>query len=705
MTRNRCTRVGNGWLMFMLAAAIVSGGRFAGGEEEKRPDRKHHGDECAAVQQWVGRSMLGEPATVGAPAARGPADGVPFSFVYGGKPSSQLLDRWKRNVSHEPQAGNLQRHTVTWTDEHTGLLVVCEATVFSDFPAVEWVLRLKNTSDKDTPIIENIQPLDLKIGLNDNEPVVFHHAKGSTMSSEDYETIDAALQPGQNVTLPRGDLPSQTYLPYFNLQWLDGGLVGAIGWTGQWALSAQRRSERQVLLRAGQQHTHLKLLPGESIRTPRVLLVRWQGGDPLRGHNLLRRLLLAHYVARLDGKPVTPLTSQNDWFVMSEGNDTTERNQLEIIPGMRKMDLEVYWLDAGWYEGGWAMGNGSWFPKKDHFPRGLRPLGNAAHHEGLKFLVWFEPERVCANSLIDREHSAWLLPPKKEGVKFRWSGIPGRLFNLGDPQARQWMTDYLSKCISDWKIDIYRQDRNFHPWYVWRDSDAPDRQGITEIRHVEGLYAMWDDLRKRHPRLVIDNANWRCTGPDLEMVMRSAGSWTCSEAAGGGTNAMFNQQQLMGLSLYVPVHGSLVFGVDPYLVRSVARLGVGQSANTRSPQFSAAQMKLASAEVKSLRELYLGDYYPLVNGGLSEQLWCGWQFDRPDLGRGFAIFFRRPQCPYPACEVALRGLDASARYEVVFAETYNIKEKRSLTGQQLTHLKVEIGNKPGSMLIRYTKQN
>lgn len=39
----------------------------------------------------------------------------------------------------------------------------------------------------------------------------------------------------------------------------------------------------------------------------------------------------------------------------------------------------------------------------------------------------------------------------------------------------------------------------------WRRNDEPDSQGITEIRHIERLYAMWDDLRARHPGLVIDN--------------------------------------------------------------------------------------------------------------------------------------------------------------------------------------------------------
>ena len=54
-----------------------------------------------------------------------------------------------------------------------------------------------------------------------------------------------------------------------------------------------------------------------------------------------------------------------------------------------------------------------------------------------------------------------------------------------------------------------------HPFRFWLLKATPQRQGMTEIRHVEGLYAMWDELLKRHAGLIIDNANWRGTGPDL----------------------------------------------------------------------------------------------------------------------------------------------------------------------------------------------
>ena len=44
-------------------------------------------------------------------------------------------------------------------------------------------------------------------------------------------------------------------------------------------------------------------------------------------------------------------------------------------------------------------------------------------------------------------------------------------------------------------IDVYRNDFNIDPLEFWRAADSPDRQGITEIRYVEGHYAMWDELR------------------------------------------------------------------------------------------------------------------------------------------------------------------------------------------------------------------
>ena len=104
------------------------------------------------------------------------------------------------------------------------------------------------------------------------------------------------------------------YLPFFNVQWGDGGLIGAIGWTGQWVLDLQR-SETGVRVQSGQETTHFKLHPGEEVRTPRILLLQWKGKDRFVGQNALRRLLIAHYVPRIDGQVALPPVAHSSAYV------------------------------------------------------------------------------------------------------------------------------------------------------------------------------------------------------------------------------------------------------------------------------------------------------------------------------------------------------------------------------------------------------
>ncbi len=96
---------------------------------------------------------------------------------------------------------------------------------------------------------------------------------------------------------------------------------------------------------------------------------------------------------------------------------------------------------------------------------------------GLKFIVWFEPERVAPGTQIAREHP-----------EFVFGGEKGGLFKLSDPAARRWLADLLSRRITEFGIDTYRNDFNIDPLGFWRQADAPDRQGFTEIRYVEGPY-------------------------------------------------------------------------------------------------------------------------------------------------------------------------------------------------------------------------
>ena len=660
--------------------------------------------------------------------------GRAFSFVYDGKPSADLLPHWEKSQTTKSLADGKKLRTITYRDPASGLEVSDELTSFPGVSAVERILRIRNSGAHDTPLIENILPLDLQFAATGTGKVVMHYARGSMGTIEDYLPIDQQVTSGTELELSHyvldGDKHVNGQLPFFNLEWPGGGLIGAVGWSGEWSVRVRGEDNRNVSIQAGQQKTHLRLHPGEAIRTPRILLLQWQGNDRLVGHNQLRKLLLAYYVPRIDGKTVVPPVANSNAFVYeyqgiekktgqdplevvshlkpgqeneitSLANDAlnwvNEKNQLDFIRGIPPVGLELYWLDAGWFKGAWPFGVGTWDPDPEKFPHGLKPIGEAAHEKGLKFLLWFEPGRVGPGSAIAAQHPAWVLHRPDEGKL-------GGLFNFGNPAALQWMIKTLSQRITDWGLDIYRQDSNICPLPFWRTADAPDREGITEIRWVEGLYQLWDELLRQHPKLMIDNANWRITGPDIEVMKRSVGSLTRSETECGGIpHPTATQLQTEELSLWVPTSAGTVNGFDPYTIRSGATNGMGFGLDLQASYIPLEEAKDGIAEVKSLRPFWLGDYYPLTDIGLDEHSWAGWEFYRPDLKAGFAVLFRRASSEQPTFQARLRGMDPAAHYEVTFAHNYEVGEKRTMSGEQLMHLQAEIPNKAGSLLIRFSQ--
>ena len=126
--------------------------------------------------------------------------------------------------------------------------------------------------------------------------------------------------------------------------------------------------------------------------------------------------------------------------------------------------------------------------------------------------------------------------------------------------------------------------------------------------------------------------------------------------------------------------------------------------DTESPDFSAALARQGIAELKMLRPLFLGDIYPLLPLTTSQADWCAYQFDRPDLGQGCVLVFRRPESPHAAREVCLANIVPEARYSVsITGETYNHAEPIIMRGHELARRKVQIDTQPGSALLQYRK--
>ncbi len=205
-----------------------------------------------------------------------------------------------------------------------------------------------------------------------------------------------------------------------------------------------------------------------------------------------------------------------------------------------QLPIQYYWIDAEWFgTGGWPVNVGNWQVKRDLYPAGFKPLSDALRGSGRELLLWFEPERVYKGTPWHKEHPEWLLD----------AGGDSLLLNLGNPDARKFLTDFISDRVTEFGLGCYRQDFNIDPLGFWHKADAPDRQGITEIKYIEGLYAFWDELLRRHPNLIIDNCASGGRRIDLETVGRATPFWRTD----GPRDAIAHQCHSYGLLAWVPL--------------------------------------------------------------------------------------------------------------------------------------------------------
>ncbi len=634
---------------------------------------------------------------------------LPISFIYGGRHSSTLISSWSREVKEEMISKTVCGRTVILTDPVTKLEVKVVCSIYLDTPGVDWTVFFSNKGDKVSLMIEQVKALERTVFTGPAAQVVLHRLNGALCTVDDWMPFDQQVAEGKRINFGATSGRSSNVSPWFNVDWGSGGIITAIGWSGQWNTSVEFKDGR-FHMQAGIENLHTVLHPGESLRSPRILQLRWQGGDPNRAYNAFRHTMFAHIMPRIDGKLVTPpIVHLSTSFY--ELNDSNEQNVLAHLKSIKGVGFEMFWIDAYWtgpHGFPKCMGNYG-FPiervePKERFPHGLKAIGDEVEREGLGFVMWFEPERVASDTFIAREHPDWVISPAGDG-----SG----LFNLGIPDARKFMTSYLNAAIQAYKLSCLRIDYNIDPLSYWQYIDAkdPDRAGMTEMRYIEGLYQMWDDILEANPKLFIDNCASGGRRIDLETMSRSIPLWrsdnTCDmldqKQATISLAAIKNQLMSDGLNRYVPFSTCGQMGATPYLFRSGFNAGIAFCEDVRSVAYPRDLLKRGIAEGKRIRKYFFGNFYPLVESGADPRGWCVLQYHRSGEKDGMVMAFRRDQSGESSCGCRLYEIDPAARYTVSYYRSYELEEAATIIGSELQDLQVTISDKPGSVIIEYAK--
>lgn len=638
----------------------------------------------------------------------------PFSFILDEKPSEEFLRswRWSRTAPASTDKDVVLR-TFTYTDPRSGLEVVCDVKGYPEFRAVEWVLHFRNTSAENSGQLTRVKVADFDMVYPAAGALKIHYAEGNKISKADYAPRTAEFRTEQPLHIePHGGRSSEEAFPFFNLESEASrqGVMVAVGWTGTWFADLEKRDPSRLTLAAGMLNTDLYLYPGEQIRTPSVALMFWSG-DRMNGHNRFRRLVLAHHSRKVDGSPFYPLCSAfnyRDPQPCGEYSCLTADWAVAMVRRYSMFELtpDVFWLDAGWHTGAgdfqhgksWANTTGNWTVDRERFPEGLKPVSDAVHETGAKFMVWFEPERVVKGTQWATEHKEWMLDTEwPEGSEqSTWY-----LFDLGNDAACDWLCKYYGDLIEENGIDYYRQDFNMLPAGYWRDADEPGRRGITEIRHIENLYRFWDYLLDRFPGLLIDNCASGGKRLDWESIGRSAPLWRSDYYHYDDPDGY--QCHTYGLNFFLPIHGTGILLPDQYSFRSSLSSALQCNWKVTEPGVSVLDMQQRIREYRDIREYYYEDYYPLSGTGdlTGSDVWLAYQMHRPSDDSGIVVAFRRQDAPDAEYTVRLGGLTPDASYTLLDCDT---QAETVRSGRELTEgLTLRLDNPKSSLLIKYRK--
>ncbi len=211
---------------------------------------------------------------------------------------------------------------------------------------------------------------------------------------------------------------------------------------------------------------------------------------------------------------------------MGADHDMSVETSKSYIRQFKEMGGEVFIIDAGWEcppckETEWYGYNGINQPDKDRYPNGLKELSDYCHEVGLKFALWIEIERVGVHRDIFHNRHDWYA-----------SDVFGKANGNGDldfanPEAAKWAEDELARMIEEYSLDLLRIDSNFsYPYAFFNMADTGS--GVKEcvsLRHFNGVYNMYQNLKKRFPDIVFENCAGGGGRTDLGMMKAFNHTW------------------------------------------------------------------------------------------------------------------------------------------------------------------------------------
>ena len=671
---------------------------------------------------------------------------TPYAFDYAGRAADWV--RSTGQVRSVVRDGSRVRTVREWTSPDGRLLVRSTETAYGGFPVLEYLPELVALGE--TEIVDGFRSLDF---VRRTSAARLRLTRGSSCALTDFEAVPVALggADGTNAFVQVSDFlgSSTQWTPWFGVDFAEGDRAWfALGWSGTWR-AEHAFADGAYRLRVGMTDSHFRLHAGETLRLPSVLVL--ENADLTTVHRFMRE---EKSPRNAKGELIAPVMP-----IQGGGGNKSAAFMKKVVAWSKAQDLpfDCLWIDAGWNGSAhetdrirdcgsqWMNYIGDWrFNPKVHPDGNLRGVADAVHAAGMKMLLWFSPEHATA-----RGDCAWM--PVGDDRKGDWTPPPVYLehpdwflplvggdygetlatLDMGNPEARAWILEESSRIIRENALDVFRVDVNGDHVPRWRAADAPDRKGVTEAKFVAGVYAYWDELRRRFPDLLLDNCASGCRRLDFEAVSRAHCYCRTDYAVShhGPRQLVAQQNGLLNTLAFMPFQGissaPAVFFDDYSFYSTLGPCTLfGPSGwywdhGLTERDFTAEEIawfKKVFGVAARTRPYFLGDFHPLVDlfepapynnprhknnydQDPEERRFFAYQMHRADLDAGFVAVFRRVNVHANAFAAELGGIDPSATYEVEVVDG----ETRRMPGADLRDFRLPMPRLRDVRLVFYRK--
>jgi alpha-galactosidase len=342
------------------------------------------------------------------------------------------------------------------------------------------------------------------------------------------------LGPGTSVLARTGPTGAQAaWLALRSSKWNAGVFVGW-EWSGPGLLSAVGAPDGIVQLGVGfapGSFAHV-LAGAETFTSPTAFLGVFAGSFDAAG--AATRAFVTRRIAPPLPAPDFPWAGFDTWgYSLGVGQPLVET----LIDRTAALGVETFTLDAGW-----SPRIGDWWADPQRFPGGLAALAARAHGEGMRFGLWIALGAADPASQVVRDHPEWVAHVQGNPVVGDMGSVA---LCLADPDVRAWILAQVDRLVAEGSLDWLVHD--FTVLTACDDAGHSHQAGDGWWASTAGYYAVLDEIRRRHPKLVLENCWDGGSLFDFGMVARHDTSATSDR-----NDAFGNQLSVYGGTYLVP---------------------------------------------------------------------------------------------------------------------------------------------------------